>query len=662
MADSTTPDVEDSPTVRTFQLEYGLWKCDHCGAEFVAMKGCGDCGMDGPQVDEDVHRRRAIAARVRPELDAASSADRLDLLTVWDPLSVWIEQLYDGLELIGQKDPGGEEAAAKSLRLLSSLRASADVSPRRRPLVNLHRELDAILEGLDGLARANLDALEAPSPDQAQAHEARAQTLLDGVADRAAECSRLVERLGLKVEGSFFQAMAKDTEDAFTFAGADGLVDLEARGAQIYERITGGLACPVGLGFSLMLTESKVGDLFDAERFRQDVRRAFEAFIRRPLQLDALMQDAGWQAAVRRAGRELFSAAVEAFDQASGSIDHKWFETRAMLRLSLLLTEGVAPIYLATLLALRRKDDWRRYQNRDPGQLLKEVGDAKFGELVVGLDVGVRDADAHRAYQQLEDGISLTSRALVDDREISAEELLDLTLAALESCVVLQTALTCAMTARGVAPEDLDAASDLVPKLEQMRIVASAAGLRNVVVEASDGAVRVTADGSMEPARVISTAAALAAAQPEDVERLEYEVTDDEGAVWRAAGPLEPFGRMRAAEEGIVKESTAIEISAVWRVDGDPIMTEGYIRHWAAIRLGKSLGDLRETLDCIDAIAALARATGDSRLEKTVEAFGRLARARQARLQPPKKDQWASEQIVRWLNDKPTPPSGMAPA
>ena len=324
-----------------------------------------------------------------------------------------------------------------------------------------------------------------------------------------------------------------------------------------------------------------------------------------------------------------------------------------MLRLSLLLTEGVAPIYLATLLALRRKDDWRRYENRDPGQLLKEVADAKFDELVVGLDVGVRDADAHRAYQQLEDGIALTSRARVGDREISAEELLDLTLAALESCVVLQTAVMCAMTARGVAPEDLDAASDLVPKLEQMRIVASAAGLRNVVVETSDGAVRVTAHGSMEPPRVISTVAALAAVETDDAQRLEYEVTDDDGAVWRAAGPLEPFGRMRAAEEGIVKECTAIEISAVWRVRGEPVMTEGYIRHWAAIRLGKSLGDLRETLDCVDAIVALARATGDSRLRKTVEAFGRLARARQARLQPPKKDQWASEQIVGWLNDKP---------
>ena len=662
MADSTTPNVEDSPTVRTFQLGYGLWKCDHCGTEFVAMKGCGDCGKDGPQVDEDVDRRRAIAERVRPELDAASSADPLDLLKVWDPLSGWIEKLYDGLELIGQKDAGGEEAVAKSLLLLSGLRASAAASPRRRPLINLHRQLDAILEGLDGLARANLDALEAPSPDHAQAHEARAQTLLDGVADRAAECSRLVERLGLKVEGSFFQAMAKDTEAAFTFAGADGLVDLEARGAQIYESITGGLACPVGLGFSLMLTESKVRDVFDAERFHHDVRRAFEAFIERPLQLDALIQDADWQAAVRRAGRELFSAAVEAFDQASGSIEHKWFETRAMLRLSLLMTEGVAPIYLATLLALRRKDDWRRYQHWDPGQLLKEVEDAKLGELVVGLDVGVRDADAHRAYQQLEDGIALTSRARVGDREISAEELLDLTLAALESCVVLQTALMCAMTARGVAPEDLDAASDLVPKLEQMRIVASAAGLRKVVVETSDGAVRVTAHGSMEPPRVISTAAALAAAQPDYAGRLEYEVTDEHGAVWQAAGPLEPFGRMRAAEEAIVKECTAIEISAVWRVRGEPVMTQGYIRHWAAIRLGKSLGDLRETLDCVDAIAALARATGDSRLEKTVEAFGRLARARQARLQPPKKDQWASEQIVRWLNDKPTPPSGMAPA
>jgi hypothetical protein len=433
VADATTRDLEDAPTERTFRLGYGLWKCDHCGAEFVAMNGRGDCGKDGPQVDEDVDRRRAIVARVRPHLDTAVAADPLDVVTVWGELSGWIDQLYNGLELIGQNDGAGEESVEASLTSLSDLRASSVVTPRRRPLVNLYRQLDGILDGLDGLARANLDALEAPSPDEAMAHEARAQTLLDGAAERAAECSRLLDRLGLHVEGTFFEAIARDTEHAFTLAGAEGLVDLEARGARIYERITGGLQCPVGLGFSLMLTESKVRDGFDAERFHRDVRLAYEAFIHRPAQLDALLEDVEWREAVRRAGRELFSAAVEAFDQASGSIAHKWFETRAMLRLSLLLTEGVAPIYLATLLALRRKDDWRRHQHRDPGQLLREVGDAKLGDLVTGLDVGVRDADAHRAYLQLEDGIALTSQARVGYREISAEELLDLTLAAVES-------------------------------------------------------------------------------------------------------------------------------------------------------------------------------------------------------------------------------------
>ena len=251
-----------------------------------------------------------------------------------------------------------ENALTASLVALAALAASAAATPRRRPLINLFRHLDGILEALDGLARANLDALDAPTPGEAQAHEARAQTLLDSAAQRAHHAGALVDRLGLDVPGTFFEAIARDTEHAFTSANAEGLVDFEARGAQIYERITGGLKCPTGLGFSLMLTESKVQEGFDAERFHRDVGLAYDAYVARSMQLDAFINDPEWRRDVSRAALELFSAAVEAFDQASGSIQHEWFATRAMLRLSLLMAEGVAPVYLATLLALHRKGDW----------------------------------------------------------------------------------------------------------------------------------------------------------------------------------------------------------------------------------------------------------------------------------------------------------------
>jgi hypothetical protein len=625
------------------------------------MTGCQNCGKDGPQTDEEVERRRAITARVRSGLDERPDAQPLDLLEVWGELSGWIERLYGAFERIGQKEPDGEEALIASLAALAGLRAAAAATPRRRPLINLYRHLDGILDALDGLARANLDALDAPTPDEAQAHEARAQTLLDGAAERAHHAGALIDRLGLDVPGTFFEQIARDTEHAFTSANAEGLVDFEARGAQVYERITGGLKCPTGLGFSLMLTDSKAQEGFDAERFHRDVRLAYDAYIARPTQLDALISDPEWRDDVRRAARELFSAAVEAFDQASGSIQHEWFQSRAMLRLSLLMAEGVAPVYLATLLALHRKGDWRRYRGWDPGQLIKEVNDAKYGDFVTGLDTGVRDADAHRAYQQLDDGIALTSRARVSGREITAEELLDLTLAAVESCLMLQTALSCAMTARGVPIDELDAASDLVPKLEQVRILASAAGFGSVFVEQTGQTLRLSAAGSMEAPQVLSTAAAITAAAPEDAERLECEVVAEGGAAWTAAGPLEPFRRMRAID-GIAKECATLETGARWRVRGEPVFSDAYIRKWAAIRLGQTLSNLAETLACIDAMSAMAGAIGDGRLQKTLGAFGRLTRARRAGLQPPKREGWASEQLVTWMNDDPKPPAGLAPA
>lgn len=648
-------DVADS-RIRSFRLAYGLWECDHCGSQFVAMTGCQNCGKDGPQTDEEVERRRAITARVRAALDGLPDMEPLDLHEVWGELSDWIEHLYDAFERIGQKAPDGEDALFASLAALARLKAAAAATPRHRPLINLYWRVDGILEALDGLARANLGALDAPTPDEALAYEARGQLLLDAAAEQAHHAGALMDRLGIDVRGTFFEQIARDTEHAFSSANAEGLVDFEARGGQIYERITGGLACPKGLGFSLMLTDSKVQEGFNAERFHREVRHAFDAYIARPTQLDALISDSEWREDVRRAARELFSAAVEAFDQASGSIQHEWFQTRAMLRLSLLMTEGVAPVYLATLLALHRKGDWRRYRGWDPGQMIKEVTDAKYGDFVTGLDTGVRDADAHRAYQQLDDGIELTARARVSGREISAEELLDLTLAAVESCLMLQTALSCAMTARGVPLEELDAASDLVPKLEQIQIVASAAGLGDVVVEQDGATLKLTATGWMEAPQVLSTAAALAAAAPDGVEVLAYEVIAADGTTWTASGPLEPFHRMRGVE-GIAKECATVETSARWRVRGDPVFGGAYIRKWSAIRLGQTLSNLDETLDGIDAMSAMANAIGDTRLQKTLLAFGRLTRARRAGLPPPKKDAWASAQLVAWMSDGPHPPA-----
>lgn len=652
---ATTTDSID----RTYRLGYGLWHCEHCGSQFVAMTGCSQCGKDGPQVDERVNRRRAIVERVRPCLDGQPAAEPLDVTSVWTDIASWMDRLYESLASVGREEPGGEEQLAGAISVLAGLRAAGAATPRRRPLVNLWREIDRMLEVLDGLVRANLDALEAPTPQLAQGHEARAQQLIDAASERANVSARLLDRLGMPVEGSFFEAFARDTEHAYSAADAQGLTDFDAKGAVIYGRITGGAECPRGLGFSLMLIESKIRDGFDAERFDREVRRAFVEFTERPNQLDALIADPQWRKDVRRASRELFSASVEIFDQAQGSIKNDWFETRALLRLSLLLTEGVAPIYLKTLLVLGRKGDWRRYRGADPGQLLKETSDAKLADLVVGIDVGVRDADAHRAYEQLANGIALTSRARVGEREFSAEELLDLTLAATESCLLLHTALTCAMTVRGVPIEELDAASDLIPKDEQIRMLLTAAGLRGVTVEASDNALRIRGIGTLDPPHVLSASAAVEATGPEDVDHLEFVITDAEGVEWRAIGPLEPIRRARVSAD-VTKECATVETAARWRVDGEPVFSQPYVRRWSAIRLGQTRsGDLRVTLQVISTMSEMAGRIADNELQRALESYGRLTRARLYRLPPPKKDAWAADQIVQWMNDTPSPPKGL---
>jgi hypothetical protein len=654
-----TPEATTDAHVRVYRLGYGQWQCGHCGSRFAAMAGCQDCRKNGPEVDELVEQRRAIVERVRPLLDASHAAEPLVLTEVWGGFSRWMDQLYDALTIIGEQGADGEEKLSHALTDMTRMRSAAAVTPRRRPFVAVWLLVDRLLEHLDGVARANLAALEAPTPDAAEGHHATAQHHTDAAGDSAQECGRLLERLGMPAPGSFFDAFTRGTEDAFRAADAQGLTDFDAKGAALYQRITGGGEYPRGLGVSLMLIEANIREAFDADRFEREVRAAFLAFTERTQPLDGLIADPEWRKNVQRASRELFSASVEIFDQTRGSIQNEWFETRALLRLSLLLAEGVAPIYLGTLLALRRRRDWKQYRGADVGQLLKEARDAGLGDLTTGIDIGIRDADAHRAYEQLAEGIALTGRRQVLGRELSGEELLDLALTATESCLLLHTALTCAMTARGVPVEELDAASDLIPKEEQVRMLMSTAGLTNVSTETVGNTLNILGSGYLDAPLVLSAAAAVEATGLDGIDKLEFVIQNVDGTEWRAIGPLNPFGTARISS-GIAKEAATVEAAARWRVRGELVFSGAYVRHWAAIRMGMTLkGDLRVTLAVVAALAGMADCIGDTKLRQTLEAYGRLAGARLARLPPPKKDAWASEQIVKWLNDTDSsPPNG----
>jgi hypothetical protein len=648
MSDPTT--AATGSRDHNYLLGYGLWQCDHCGSQFVAMAGCEACGKDGPQVDDLVNERRAIAERVRPVLYSAEQAEPLDLVSVWAELISWLDRYYLALAAIGQREQDGELRVSDSLTELARLRSAAALTPRLRPLVAIWRELDQVVNGLTKVAAANLDALEASTPTDAQAHEARAQRLIDDAGRRVRKCGDLLARIGMSVDASFFDAFARDTVEAFRAADAQGLTDFDAKGAAIYHRITGGARFPSGLGVSLMLVQSKIDEAFDGDRFNRDVRAAFESFTARSADLDLLIADGDWRKRVSRATRELFSAGVEVFDLARGSVQNQWFETRAILRLALLLAEGVAPIYMETLLALRRRHEWKRYRGKDPGTLLKAIAQTGLGDLVQGIDIGIRHADAHRAYEQLEEAIALTDRQGVLEREVSEEKLVDLVLAAMESCLLLHTALSCAMTVRGVPVEELDVASDLIPTDDQLGFLVSAAGLADARVEKSASTVTLRGSGSLAPAAVLPTVAALSTAAPVEIDQLELVITDDDGVEWRAVGPLQPL-RTFGAASGIERECATVESAARWKLRGGAVLGRSDVRRWSAMRVGTTLdGDRRVTLDVLDKLAQMAKRLGDGRLRQTLDAFGRFIRAPLAGLAPPQNDAWASQQLVQWMN------------
>lgn len=548
-------------------LSYSLVRCS-CGTARQAGLVCPQCGCAPEEVDEDVERRRQIVAALSQEAGAvpAGTVDPQALADLWSVLTGWLQAYLDAYQRTAE---GTVEEAAGRLRdvlaELALMRARIDAAEKRRPYLASWRAAERILDLYDRLVASYTAALVAPTPADAQREGDAAQLCLDEAAatigryNAVAEEHATLEAVGL---GDDYGDLVVGARGAFNLAGATSLVELEESGAQLYERIAGTRECPVGLGVQLQMLNLIVEAVFDDGRFWRVAATMHDAVLARREPLALLVQDEQWRHEFGAVVRESRDAGQEASAvQALTSTRRR--DIRSGIRLGAVITERLAPPLLATLLALAHRTTYERERAKDVRTLLREVQAAGFADVTGGIDLALRDADAHNEFTVTDAGVEFSSTRREYDF-LRDDELLDRILMGLESVSAMHTGITAALPTVGIdAGELVSLITDTPPQEDILRILMGLNGWADVAVT-SEGQT-LTLRGRRDAETPVGVGVTLA----QWLDGVEELVLEGDGIGRRriARGPVEPLRRL-AAEGAHEKTLATLETLATWTIDG----------------------------------------------------------------------------------------------
>jgi hypothetical protein len=641
--------------LESFQVVFTSQTCDTCGTTQPASESCG-CGQTQARADPKVERRRLLLA---PLLGSSvlDDAAPIEVADVTAQLKDWIPILFQHLDNVGSREQE-PTALIEHIQTLRHLRSRIDHVELLRPSIALWRPLTTVVDALLDMTSAYTDALVAPSPSEAEANSGRGQEALNRAADAIHVVARRLDRGQAPGSIRLPGWVIARAEDAYDITRAANLMDLDAKGRPLYERITGSFSAPAGVGVGLLLDVGHVEDAFDDQRFWHVARMSYERLRDARPQFQQLVIEPQWQDHLRVTRNGFYEALLKAETLLEGLTGDRRMEVDAVLELGATLTETVGPGVLRLLLAVqaKRPGDVLR---RDYTSILQMATQTGLPDVLLGFDPDVRNADAHRDFRVLADAVVLSGD---QPRTVRDDVLIDIVLSALESCGALFCALDCALAEEGqLAPLDRLAA---LPAEDMLRVVLAASGLTAVRVEIRRERLEVHCRSlaSVE-VRPLTIVASLLGFIPDHVTTMRIAIRTS-SRVTDSRGPLAPFRRW-AGSQGLDKEAAFIELAARWTVSRRVVASTGQVRYWAAFRAAEAIhADINQADETLAVLAQLGRRLGDKLLVEALEAM-RAAKHAAATGQPAAAD--ARHRILRlteWLdahpgpiNDGPRPPA-----
>ena len=620
--DKGNPLRSDPDDVSTLRFVFESVTCDTCGDTVPVSRPCR-CGAWSPRDDVHVGDRKTALSGLAEILDAErpESGPPIDPQEAVHVLGDWIPEFFAGLNALSDESPAADPRA--SIERLARLRWSVQATPRLRPWLAIWDPIRAIVGSLVEVARAYLEAAQAPDPEQAQAHESPAQSYLDAAAAQAHELARRLDWWGIDASIELPGSVVRSAGYAYDITGAENILELDERGKPIYARITGSRSPPSGSGVGLLLDTGQIEMAFDADRFFEVARLAYRRFKDNQTKLVSLLDDAGWRTDLLAARREHYEARLEAETLIRRLEGQRRMEARALLRLGGKVTEKVGGTVVGLLTASGAKKQLRR--NADYTSVLQAAEQAGLGRLLLGFDTRIRNADAHADFDVLDDAVVLNPRAGSPSR-LSDAEFVDAVFAGIESSAAILCGLDCLLLELD-HPSGRDRIEEL-PWLDRIRIILAASGVEpgNVATRADRLEVVGTAlSTSLRPLTVI---ASLLPYLPEEVSRVRLRMK--RGNRWVLCEvPLDPMRRWSAGED-LAKEAAYVEAMFKSTIGGRPVATANHVRKFVAFRAAERLSvPLSEAQHDFDALGELARRVRDQELRESLEALLVMKRAQE---------------------------------
>lgn len=634
-----------------FSIPFTVTECSDCEAERPVAGTCPSCGSVSEDVDPSVEPRAEAVMLVESIVSGGCSGaevpDRLD--DAWTFLSDWIGAFFSSLQALVEEPSEEARAAALGERIaeIKVLREQLDSTPRLRPETAVSRVLIQIIGALERVSASYLRVLAAATPEEAQRESDLAQEALDEAGVLAARVSTLIQRRERFVGERVPDVLAGLATDSFSDVQASNLLDFESAGGWLFERISDGEPCPNGLGVSLNLVWAYVEANLDPDRFLDCATSTFSHLVS-SASIDGLIANEDWRQKMSEASREMFDSAMELDHSLAGAEGIERLEYRATIRLGAVLVERVAQAFLATLMTVDLRRDWRSMANRDLNALHQMADNAGFGSLLVGLDMALRDADAHGQYQLVERGVEFMSNR-AEYSSLTEDELVDRVLAASESCLAMHTAITCVLALRGVPIEELDESLLHMTDEQQVALVMGINGVSVDHVElGDDGRLIIDGSASILIHKPLTLLASLHPHLPEGVVALRVRIRDPELTVI-VEGPVGLFDAWRDAPEGIEKECRTVEVMHAFRVNGRRVATKQHLRKWAAV---KALGaaSTGQAASSLRVLRELAERLNDAKLERHVRSLLRVVEAGEGHEPTPVHDPRSSDELTRWAS------------
>ena len=568
------------------QLSYKQIECQRCRAPRIRGLPCPDCGAQpaAHEFDAERQRRQRTAAELLRYLDEPLLAERgttESISDVYRSLADWTTAFLPALQaLIEDKTDDGTQLrlSVDHLRQAESRLAWAPL----RPWLAQHRVATQTLQLSKEAATAWLSAVAADTPLQAQQHGDVAQQRLDQAGATAAALGTETEAwLRISETAELEDTLSALYEEALLRGQHKGVLDLEQEGADDFRSLVGS-PCPEGAGVVLKLSELIAGVVLDSDRFRATVRSAHEVLQRDNTRLAALLAAPSLPSdlldgEVHNAMSWLAAQAV----WAASRTDEQ--SLRELLKLGAALLEGAGKRYIAALTCMTRAQDYQQRRRMKPSQLLNEATKDGLADLFVGFDEVLRNKASHVDYRFDDDLVIFTDSGeeTTPARIHRPDELVDLVLAATESCLALNVAVMATAAAHGTTLMDGRGALRRLGLTERQLTVLflELGGLSEVSAVQDEDRLQISASCAAD-VRVLAALALAGATLPSEVASWEVSVAKGDELI-RLQGPVEPWRRQAATDgtqDSTVKELALIDCMVSTTLNGQRWVSDEQLR------------------------------------------------------------------------------------